>query len=189
MPPIATPFNESTAPTCANGAAPKVGRPVPAVARRRSGRRVSQVLAAVGVVAALAGCSVPSNTPTAYDDAVRANFVQGCTGDIPETNNTTTTLAAEDFCTCAYEVFVDQVPYNDDARAAFPNYPADAPTFTTFNDELSKSDTPDTVWDTLPQSVRDDLATCPLPPGPVAPDGASTTTTQASAETTTTAAG
>lgn len=185
MPPIATQLNDSPLPA---DAAAHGGRLAPAAVRRGPARRAARLLAAVGAVVALAGCSVPSNTPTTYDDAVRANFVQGCTGDIPETNNTTTTLAAEDFCTCAYEVFVDQVPYNDDARSAFPNYPAEAPTFTTFNDELSKSDTPDSVWDTLPQSVRDDLATCPLPPGPVAPEGASTTTT-ASAETSTTAAG
>jgi len=186
MPPIAHQMTDTPVPAGRPAAAAHAAAPA---AGRRPARRVARILAAVAVVAALAGCSVPSNTPTTYDDAVRANFVQGCTGDIPETNNTTTTLAAGDFCTCAYEVFVDQVPYNDDARAAFPNYPTDAPTFTTFNDELSSSDTPESVWETLPQSVRDDLATCPLPPGPVAPGGGSDTTSATAAETTTTAGG
>lgn len=162
------------------GSLPTSGR------RRRSG--MVRLLVAAGALVALAGCTVPSNAPTAYDDAVKANFVQGCVGDIPETNNTTTTLAASDFCGCAYDIFVDQVPFNDDARSAFPNYPTDAPTFTTFNDELTKSDTPQSVWETLPQPVRDDLATCPVPPGPVAPGGTSTTT-PGNESTTTTAAG
>ena len=159
------------------GLLPTAGR------RRRAG--VTRLLVAVGAVVALAGCTVPSNAPTAYDDAVKANFVQGCVGDIPETNNTTTTLAASDFCGCAYDIFVDQVPFNDDARSAFPNYPTDAPTFTTFNDELTKSDTPQSVWETLPQTVRDDLATCPVPPGPVAPGGTSTTVATNESPTTT----
>lgn len=155
-----------------------------AVRHRRSARRTPLIVAAVAVLA-LAGCTVPSNAPTAYDDAVKANFVQGCVGDIPETGGTTTTLAPADFCACAYDVFVAQVPFNDDVRGSFPNYPADAPTFTSFNDELAQSDNPQSVWETLPQSVRTDLDACPLPPGPVAPGpGAAPTDTTA-----TTAAG
>lgn len=160
----------------------------PAVShRRRTVSRVARVLAATVAVVGLVGCTVPSNNPTSYDEAVQSNFVQGCVGAVPETNNTTTTLASQDYCTCAYRVFEQQVPFDDGARSAFPNYPADAPTFTTFNKDLAKSDNPQSVWDTLPQSIRDDLATCPVPPGPVAPN-ASTTTTVAG-ETTTTAAG
>lgn len=167
-------------PTATHATATSATRPnrSPGPGRRR-GARLAAALGAAGAVVLLVGCTVPSNAPATYDDAVRTNFVQGCVGDIPETNNTTTTLAPADFCGCAYEVFVDQVPFNDDARSAFPNYPADAPTFSTFNDDLSSSDNPQSVWESLPQSVRDDLATCPLPPGPVAPDGTSTTTTAA----------
>lgn len=177
-----------TAPFVVAGDTPAAAA-VPVRDRRRRPTRVARALVAAGAIVALAGCTVPSNAPTSYDDAVQANFVTGCVGNIPETNNTTTTLAPQDFCTCAYDVFVDQVPFNDDARSAFPNYPTDAPTFTTFNDELTKSDNPQSVWETLPQSIRDDLATCPLPPGPVAPGGTSTTDTTAAGETTTTAAG
>lgn len=139
---------------------------------------------AAAVLLAAAGCSVPSNTPSAYDDAVKASFIEGCTGDIPETGGTTTTLAAADFCGCAYEVFADLVPYNDDARtdSVYSGYPADAPTFTKFNDELNKSDDPGAVWATLPESVRQELDRCPLGSGPLAP------TTTAGPATTTTAA-
>jgi len=187
MPPITTQPTDTAASPGGGAVLGAPGTPRAGRRRRRSSARPVLVALAAGALLALVGCSVPSNAPTTYDDAVRANFVQGCTGDIPETNNTTTTLAAADFCSCAYEVFVDQVPFNDDARSAFPNYPSDAPTFTTFNNDLGSSDTPQSVWEDLPESVRGDLATCPLPPGPVAPDGASTST--APSETTTTAAG
>jgi hypothetical protein len=137
-------------------------------------------VAATAVVVA-AGCTVPSNNPESYGDAVRANFISGCTGDIPETNATTTSLASGDFCSCAYEVFVDTMPYNDDARSAYAGYPSDGPTFTQFNDELGKSDNPADVWATLPAVVTDKLDACPVDAsGPVAP-----TTTQAGAATTT----
>jgi len=160
-----------------------------AIRRGRRGQRGTLLALVAAAAVVLAACSVPSNAPTAYDDAVRANFVTGCVGDIPETNNTTTTLAASDYCSCAYEVFVAQVPFNDDARPAFPNYPSDAPTFTTFNDDLAKSDDPSSVWDSLPQSVRDDIDRCPLPPGPVAPGGGTSSSTAPAESTTTTAAG
>lgn len=148
----------------------------------------SLLIASAVVLLAAAGCSVPSNTPSGYDDAVRANFVEGCTGDIPETGGTTTTLAAADYCECAYEVFEDLVPYNDDARddSAYAGYPADAPTFTKFNDELSKADDPASVWATLPESVRQELDRCPLGSGPVAPTTVAPTTAPDAADQTTT---
>lgn len=155
--------------------------PVRSFRRWRSALVVSAV-----VVLAAAGCSVPSNSPSGYDAAVRANFIEGCTGDIPETGGTTTTLASTDFCECAYEVFVDLVPYNDDARedSAFAAYPADAPSFTKFNDELSKADDPATVYATLPENVRQELDRCPLGSGPLAP----TTTAPTNGQTTVTVA-
>jgi hypothetical protein len=140
--------------------------PTPAPRRWRS----TMVVAAISVLA-LAGCSVPSNTPEGYDAAVQANFVEGCTGDIPETGGTTTTLAPADYCECAYEVFVTAMPYNDDARddSAYAGYPSDAPTFTKFNDELGKADDPAAVWADLPSGVRQELDACSSNGGPLAP--------------------
>ncbi len=144
---------------------------------RRSPRRVGLVLIAAAALT-LAACTVPSNAPEAYGDAVRENFVTGCTGSIPETNNTTTSLAPTDYCNCAYEAFEALVPFNDAERSdsQYAGYPADAPTFTSFNDELSSSDDPASVWSKLPANVQERLNSCPLPaPAPLA----STTTTSA----------
>ncbi len=154
---------------------------------RRSPRRIGLVLVACAALA-LTACTVPSNAPEAYSDAVRDNFVTGCTGNIPKTNNTTTSLAPTDYCGCAYETFEALVPFNDAERSdsQYSGYPADAPTFTAFNDELSKSDDPASVWSKLPQNVQERLTSCPLPPpGPLA--STSTTTAAASAVTSTTA--
>jgi len=132
-------------------------------------RTVVVVSAVVALV--VAGCSVPSNKPSAYGPDVRANFIEGCTGDIPETGGTTTTLASTSYCECAYEVFVEVMPYNDDARkdSAYAGYPSDAPTFTRFNDELSKADDPAAVWASLPERVREELDRCSVGDGPLAP--------------------
>ena len=121
---------------------------------RRGAPRRRWLVALAATALVVAGCSVPSNNPEGYGDAVRANFISGCTGDIPETGGTTTTLASGDFCSCAYEVFVDTMPYDDDARSAYAGYPSDGPTFTQFNDELGKSDNPADVWATLPATIR-----------------------------------
>lgn len=121
--------------------------------------------------AALAGCSVPSNSPAGYDDQVRASFVQGCTGDVPEADGSTTTLAGPDSCGCAYDVFVEQVPYDDDARndERYAGYPTDAPTFKGLDGELSGDAE---AANTLPQDVRDALGDCrEAGTGVLAPDG------------------
>lgn len=109
--------------------------------------------------AAVAGCSVPSNAPDGYDDQVQASFVMGCTGDVPETDGTTTTLASTSSCECAYDVFVAQVPYDDDARddEAYAGYPAEAPTFRTLDDE---ADGNAEASNDLPQDVRDAIGAC-----------------------------
>jgi hypothetical protein len=122
-------------------------------------------------VLAGAACGVPSNAPEAYNDTVQANFVQGCTGEVQETGGTTTTLATADYCRCAYGVFVAQVPYNDDSRddSRYAGYPAEAPTFTALNADVANQDDPDSVFNRLPSSVRDDLDRCAGGGGPVAP--------------------
>lgn len=137
-------------------------------------RRVVRVLALGGAATLLlSACNIPSNEASDYDAAVRTNFIDGCTGNIPQTDGTTTTLAPAGFCECAYDVFVDQVPFNDDRRGSsdFADYPEDAPTFVDFNNELGRSDDPAEVWGKLPPSVRESLETCPLGPGPIAPQG------------------
>lgn len=139
--------------------------------RSRSGRLLA-LLAVLTVVAA--ACNVPSNDPEGYDDAVRANFIDGCTGNIPETGGTSTTLASGTYCSCAYGVFEAQVPFNDDQRndSRYSGYPADAPTFVAFNEDLKNADDPAKVWESLPTSVREALNSCGAGgPGPLAPDG------------------
>ena len=122
------------------------------------------VLATAGL-AAVAGCTVPSNAPAAYDEAVRDFFLEGCTGDVPETDGTTTTLASADACGCAFDVYVELVPYDDDARTAvddagelvYAGYPAEAPTFK----DLDKDPVDDSAkWDALPGEVRTALDGC-----------------------------
>ena len=124
----------------------------------RGSRARRSVLALLGLVA-LTGCGVPSNAPSAYDEQVEANFLLGCTGDVPETDGSTTTLASDDQCGCAYDVFVAMVPYDDDARdqEQFAGYPADAPTF---RDVDGNVDGDPEEFNKLPQDVRDALAAC-----------------------------
>ena len=137
-------------------------------------RRRWHLLALVAVAALVAtACNVPSNDASDYNDAVRANFIDGCTGNIPETGGTTTSLAPVNFCQCAYEVFVASVPFNGDSRESsdFSGYPADAPTFVDFNSELGGSDEPQSVWAKLPEPVRQQVDRCPVGgPGPLAPE-------------------
>jgi hypothetical protein len=138
----------------------------------RWGPRRAGALGALAVAALLlAACSVPSNAPESYGEAVQANFVAGCTGQIQESGGTTTTLASSDYCRCAYEVFEASVPFNDDARddSRYQGYPADAPTFTSLNSDFSSQDDPDRVFDDLPSSVREGLERCQGGGGPVAP--------------------
>lgn len=124
--------------------------------------RARSLVAAAAGIAALAGCSVPSNAPTAYDDDVRQFFLEGCTGDVPETDGTTTTLASSGDCGCAYDVFESMVPYDDDARAdeRYAGYPEDAPTFKDLDDDVADSEEARTTWAGLPEDVRGALEGC-----------------------------
>ena len=132
------------------------------MARAVRARRMA--LAAVGVLA-LAGCTVPSNAPAGYDDGVREFFLEGCTGDVPETDGTTTTLATSGECECAFGVFESMVPYDDDAREEltesgdlrYEGYPADAPTFSDLDTDPSEGESD---WDALPTDVRAALDDC-----------------------------
>lgn len=79
---------------------------------RRSG------LAALGIAAlVLSGCTTPDNSPDAYGDATRANFVSSCTGEIlrdasDETDTTSAVnLPSESSCVCLYDHFVEKVPF------------------------------------------------------------------------------
>ena len=151
-------------------------------------RRVGAIAAALAAGLFLGACSVPSNAPEGYGDPVQANFVTGCTGNIPETDGTTTSLAPSDYCTCAYDVFESLMPFNDDDRSdsQYSGYPADAPVFTTFNSDLSSSDDPASVWAKLPETITEELATCPLGAGPLSPTttaaaGGSSATTSSTA--------
>ncbi len=87
----------------------------------------------------------PDNTPASYDDIARSSFMQACTGDAPEYNGTSTTLAGSPYCECAYDVFYENVPFNDDDKAnrrtssgdlQFAGY--DGKTYVQYNNELKK---------------------------------------------------
>jgi hypothetical protein len=165
--------------------------PPPGTRRVRPRRRLATGLAAaLAAGVTLAGCSV-DNTPKAYDEAggiIRQNFVATCTGKIPN-QSTTTILASDAGCECAFNVFRDKVPYNAEDRAgAKASYPADKPTFHDL--EGSLRDNPGKYND-LPESIRTEVDKCKNSGtvGPVAGGSGTTGTTTGTAapDTTTTA--
>jgi hypothetical protein len=140
--------------------------------RRRLVRRCAVALGAVAVLVVATACNTPSNDPETYGAEVEENFVTGCTGDVGTIDGTTTTLAARSDCVCAYEVFVENVPFNDDARPQYAGYPGEAPTFTQLNADLASASDPGEVYRRLPQEILAKLTACyggTPPPGPVAP--------------------
>jgi hypothetical protein len=156
--------------------------------RRPTGRRSRPARFAVAGLAALAlgvltGCN-EDNTPTNYgasDGIVRENFLQTCTGKIPEQAGTTI-LATDATCECAFEVFESRVPYNDDDRPRIGDaYPEDRPTFLDLEDALRGD--PERYSD-LPEDIRQEIERCrsagqagPAAPEVTTPDDQATTTT------------
>ncbi|WP_334142655.1 hypothetical protein [Rhabdothermincola sp.] len=73
-----------------------------------------RALGALALALSLAACAHPSNTPTAYDDVTRENFIEGCTG-IYEVGGTTSTIGAgssRTVCECAYTWISENVPFD-----------------------------------------------------------------------------
>jgi hypothetical protein len=133
--------------------------------RRPPARRVAALL--VGIVA-LAGCSVPSNTPESYDaESVEDFFLAGCQGgdaegeiDPIEVDGSTTTLAGADACRCAFEVFRERVPYDDAAREADPEKFANygGPTFVELDGDAGSD--PAAALDSIPAEIRAEIEAC-----------------------------
>lgn len=142
--------------------------------------RRSLALGLVGFAAlGLVACA-PNNTPTSYDDVAESSFLQSCTGDAPEYNGTSTTLAGPDYCGCAYQVFVENVPFNEDdknnrvgadGQKVFANY--SGKTYLEYNTEL-KNDP-----NILAQDVVDKLDACKENPEVVETPAGSTPATSA----------
>lgn len=78
-------------------------------ARRRAG-----AVAALTLAISLGACAHPSNTPTAYDDVTRENFLEGCTGTYKVGSTTSTLGVATDqqTCECAYTWISENVPFD-----------------------------------------------------------------------------
>lgn len=98
--------------------------------RRRAAVSFTALVVALGL---LGGCK-QDNTPQAYDDVTRANFMQGCTGE-----NTGEKGASQDVCRCAYEWFVDNVPINAKTGASTAGYTG--PNFTDLDAQLKTDPT------------------------------------------------
>lgn len=108
----------------------------------------------------LVACA-PDNTPTSYDDVAKSSFLQSCTGDAPEFDGTSTTLAGNEYCGCAYQVFVENVPYNQEDKdtrrdqagnLVFANY--SGKTYLEYNTELKQDP------NILAQDIVDKLNDC-----------------------------
>ena len=70
------------------------------------------------------------------------SFLQSCTGDAPEYNGTSTTLAGTDYCGCAYQVFVENVPYNDEDKTEPPRPRTASRVFANYSGKTTSSTTP-----------------------------------------------
>lgn len=118
---------------------PKSTRP------KRSAIGVVLVLALFG----LAACSAPSNAPADYDALTESNFMDGCTAESPPPETTSLgSGATQKYCQCAYNWFVDNVPYD----TANPDVYAGA-TFKSLSSKLGDSPAD------MPEAIKNDLAT------------------------------
>jgi hypothetical protein len=113
----------------------------------RFARKAVAVGGAALLVVALAACSTPSNTPSAYDDATQANFVEGCTAT-DATGGSVGQGQSPETCQCKYEWFVGNVPYSPDT--AGEGYSGD--TFTGLQSQMHSNP------DSMPTQIADDLA-------------------------------
>jgi hypothetical protein len=151
------------APTCDR---PEVGLPVsgqPAPGRRRAGRRAGLAASVALLVVLAVGCH-SDNTPTAYGPDVQASYSQACTGNVGEIEGTTTTLATSNYCDCTYNVFVNNVPFNEDDKKnrdngqAFANY--SGKDFVDIENDLKDNPNDITNTSVVPQDVQDKLSGC-----------------------------
>jgi hypothetical protein len=158
---------------------PLIVQPAPARGSVRRRPRRSVALGLVGFAAlGLVACA-PDNTPTTYDAVAESSFLQSCTGDAPEYNGTSTTLAGSDYCGCAYQVFVENVPFNDEDKTTrtengelvFANY--SGKTYLEYNTELK------TDPNVLAQDVVDKLNSCKQNPEVVVTPSGTTPATAA----------
>lgn len=172
--------------------------------QRRLVARTAGVALALGL--ALAGCS-HDNTPSGYDDGYlpQKNFLEGCTNYLYNVDGTgsdaTLTISgtqassenpaggSDSQCRCQYQVFVNQVPYNDAAKGEQQYAGYQGPTFVGLNKDL-KGDNPQDALNKLPDSVKNALNGC-VNSGPSAggSTGSTTSTTAASGAGSTTTAG
>jgi hypothetical protein len=130
-------------------------------------RRISAGVVGLVLVATLGltGCS-QDNTPQSYNTLTQQNFLQLCTNLYFTSSNDTLAVTSNTIkadvkaptqaqCQCQYEVFVNQVPINDDDTSK-PGY--SGPNFTDLNAEL-KTD-PAKAWATVPVSVTNAVTAC-----------------------------
>jgi len=162
--------------------------------------RFATLGAAALLVIGLSGCSA-SNVPKAYNTITEQNFLELCTnnyfnitGEVtdssgegpidPALSQTSSTVKADISaptaiqCVCQYNVFVNQVPINDDPQNVKSGY--NGPNFSDLNGKL-KTD-PEGAWATVPTSVTDGLTKCMS----AQPASSSTTSDTAAPSTTTT---
>jgi hypothetical protein len=127
----------------------------------RRPRRALQLAAGAFFVVALVACQ-SNNIPSSYGDVTKASFLGTCTGTgVAAANGTTTSIASSSQCECSYAVFVDMVPFDDNAAKdpKFASYQAAPyhPTYNQLNTDLK--DDPNKITQ-LPDPVQTALKSC-----------------------------
>lgn len=151
----------------------------------RSKRAAFSVAVALASVVALAGCNTPSNTPEAYDSTVETNFMNGCTATGPpaktgETGESLGDGASAQYCQCAYNWYVNNVPYSDDEATTSEGQQPANPQFAGFDFKTINSDLADDPQ-SMPEAIKTALAeACGTSEAPETPG--TTTPTTAGAE-------
>lgn len=141
---------------------------------KRSAIGVVLVLALFG----LAACSAPSNAPSDYDALTESNFMDGCTAVSPPPDTTSLgTGASQAYCQCAYNWFVDNVPYDTGNPETF-----DGTTFKSLSSKLG--DSPADMPEAIQTGLANDCGTSAEPKDP--PTTTPTTVGAEASQTTTT---